>query len=45
MRFLIDEQLPYLLADVLTSKGFKSEHVNTLGNNRGASDARTALVC
>ena len=30
MRFLIDEQLPHLLADVLRSKGLEAIHVSSL---------------
>lgn len=30
MRFLVDEQLPFLLADWLRSKGYEADHVSSL---------------
>lgn len=39
MRFLIDEQLPALLVDVLVSKGYEAIHVNTLGSDERISDS------
>ena len=38
-RFLIDEDLPHLLASLLLERGHQSEHVRDLGL-RGSSDAR-----
>ncbi len=39
MRFLIDEQLPLLLADVLVSKGYEAVHVSTLGSGERLTDS------
>ena len=38
MRFLIDEQLPYLLADWLQTKGYDAIHVTTLLTNSRIPD-------
>ena len=38
MKFLIDEQLPAILADWLTSKGFDAVHALTLSTNVSLSD-------
>lgn len=38
MKFLIDEQLPAILADWLTSKGFDAVHALTLSTNKSLSD-------
>lgn len=39
MRFLVDEQLPALLVDVLTSKGHDAVHVTTLGSVSQMTDS------
>jgi predicted nuclease of predicted toxin-antitoxin system len=39
MRFLIDEQLPVLLAEVLVSKGYEAIHVSSLGSVEHVSDS------
>ncbi|MBO0949990.1 DUF5615 family PIN-like protein [Fibrella forsythiae] len=39
MRFLVDEQLPSLLVDVLISKGHEAIHVSTLGSDERVSDS------
>lgn len=33
MKFLVDEQLPKLLAEWINTKGFDAIHVATLGTN------------
>ncbi|MCA0230210.1 MAG: DUF5615 family PIN-like protein [Bacteroidetes bacterium] len=38
MKFLVDEQLPKLLADWINSKGFDAIHVDTLGTDISFSD-------
>ena len=38
MKFLIDEQLPVLLADWISSKGFDVVHALTLSTNKSLSD-------
>jgi predicted nuclease of predicted toxin-antitoxin system len=38
MKFLIDEQLPAILADWLSSKGFDAVHALTLSTNTSLSD-------
>ena len=38
MKFLVDEQLPKLLADWINSKGFDAIHVATLGTDTSFSD-------
>jgi predicted nuclease of predicted toxin-antitoxin system len=42
-RFLIDEDLPHLLAKLLTERGHPSEHVRDL-NLRGSPDSRVFEV-
>ena len=39
MRFLIDEQLPALLAEVLISKGYEAVHITTLGSDERVLDS------
>lgn len=38
MKFLVDEQLPKLLAEWINTKGFDAIHVATLGTNSSFSD-------
>jgi predicted nuclease of predicted toxin-antitoxin system len=38
MKFLIDAQLPFLLAEILTQKGFEILHTNQLPNKDKTSD-------
>lgn len=38
MKFLIDEQLPLLLSNWLTEKGFNTKHVVTLGTSNSLTD-------
>lgn len=39
MKFIIDEQLPFLLADWFQSKGYDAVHVSSLGTGNQISDS------